>query len=126
MNKLNTLADFKRALQAEGVKLETLTLAYGFTMGNTQDRDRGRGSVMKVKCLKQEIDSWSRIIEIEVEGVTYKAIFGWDSWGGYELTFQDANEKEIEWPKWAEDYDNATRDLHSDLDRMSADEREGK
>ena len=74
---------------------------------------------MKVTCLKQEIDSWSRIIEIEVEGNTYKAIFGWDSWGGYELTFQDANEKEIEWPKWAEDYDNAMRDLFTDLDHMS-------
>jgi len=69
---------------------------------------------MKVKCLRQEIDSWSRIIEIEVEGVTYKAIFGWDSWGGYELTFQ-----EIEWPKWADDYDNAMRDLFTDLDHMS-------
>jgi hypothetical protein len=28
---MNTLADFKRALQTEGVKLETLALAYGFT-----------------------------------------------------------------------------------------------
>jgi hypothetical protein len=31
MNKLNTLADFKRALQTPGVQLETLALAYGFT-----------------------------------------------------------------------------------------------
>ena len=31
MDTLNTLADFKRALQTEGVKLETLALAYGFT-----------------------------------------------------------------------------------------------
>jgi hypothetical protein len=74
---------------------------------------------MKVKCLKQEIDSWSRIIEIEVEGNTYKAIFGWDIWDGYELKFQDANEKDTEWPKWAEDYDNAMRDLFTDLDDMS-------
>jgi hypothetical protein len=76
---------------------------------------------MKVKCLKQEIDSWSRIIEVEVEGKTYRAIFGWDTWDGYELTFQDSNHISIEWPKWAEDYDNATRDLFTDLDNMSKD-----
>jgi hypothetical protein len=74
---------------------------------------------MKVKCLKQEIDSWSRIIEVEVEGKTYRAIFGWDSWDGYELTFQDSNHISIEWPQWAEDYDNAMRDLFTDLDDMS-------
>ena len=77
---------------------------------------------MKVKCLKQEIDSWSRIIEIEVEGNTYKAIFGWDIWDGYELKFQDTNEKDIEWPKWAEDYDNPI-DLYGELEHMS-DEKE--
>ena len=77
---------------------------------------------MKVKCLEKQVDSWSRILEIEVEGVTYKAIFGWDTWDGYELTFQDFNQNHIEWPQWAEDYDNAMRDLFTDLDDMSKDE----
>jgi len=33
MNKLNTLADFKRALQTPGVQLETLALSNGYTQG---------------------------------------------------------------------------------------------
>jgi len=43
----------------------------------------------------------------------------YDRYDGYELTFFDKNNNKIEWPKWAEDYDNAMRDLFTDLDHMS-------
>ena len=74
---------------------------------------------MKVNLIHRELDGWTRTLKIVVEGVTYDAELEWDRYDGYELTFYDKDRNEIEWPKWAEDYDNANRDLLSDLDRMS-------
>jgi hypothetical protein len=74
---------------------------------------------MKVDLVHRELDGWTRTLKIVVEGVTYDAELEWDRYDGYELTFYDKDRNEIEWPKWAEDYDNANLDLLSDLDRMS-------
>ena len=49
----------------------------------------------------------------------YDAELEYDRYDGYELTFFDKDKNRIEWPKWAEDYDNGYRDILSDLDRMS-------
>lgn len=76
-------------------------------------------SLMKVITLHRELDGWTRTLKIKVEGVVYDTELQWDRYDGYELTFFDKDRKEINWPKWAEDYDNANRDLLSDLDRMS-------
>jgi hypothetical protein len=52
MNKLNTLADFKRALQTPGVQLETLALAYGFTNSPASIRE-GRLRVGMVRYVSK-------------------------------------------------------------------------
>jgi len=81
---------------------------------------------MKVNTIHRELDGWTRTLKIEVEGVIYDAELEYDRYDGYELTFFDKDKHRIDWPNWAEDYDNAMRDLFTDLDDMSADESEGK
>ena len=79
---------------------------------------------MKVDLVIKTVFSWVKHLKIEVEGVTYNARLYWDTHEGVELSFYDSEGKPIVWPKWAEDYDNAMRDLINDLDRMSDDESE--
>ena len=55
-------------------------------------------------------------LEIEVEGEIYRATLTYDSECGYELAFYGSDYKGIEWPEWADKYDNATRSLDYDLD----------
>jgi hypothetical protein len=74
---------------------------------------------MKVNTIHRELDGWTRTLKIEVEGVIYDAELEYDRYDGYELTFFDKDKHRIEWPKWAEDYDNGYRDILSDLDHMS-------
>jgi hypothetical protein len=74
---------------------------------------------MKVELVIKQTFSWVKHLKIEVEGVTYNARLYWDTHEGFDLSFYDSEGKPIVWPKWAEDYDNAMRDLHSDLDSMS-------
>ena len=74
---------------------------------------------MKVNTIHRELDGWTRTLKIKVEDIIYDAELQWDRYDGYELTFFDKDHKEINWPKWADDYDNAMRDLFTDLDHMS-------
>ena len=80
---------------------------------------------MKVELVMKNTFSWVKHLRLEVEGVTYTARLYWDFQDGSDLTFYDSEGNSIAWPKWAEDYDNAMRDLYSDLDSMS-DESEAK
>jgi hypothetical protein len=74
---------------------------------------------MNVLCKSKEIQSYVKDLEIEVEGEIYRATLTYDSECGYELAFYGKNGKGIEWPKWADKYDNATRSLDYDLDVAS-------
>jgi len=77
---------------------------------------------MKVNTIHRELDGWTRTLKIEVESVIYDAELEYDRYDGYELTFFDKDNNKIEWPKWAEDYDNNNYDLLSDLDHKSEEE----
>ena len=81
---------------------------------------------MKVNLVIKTVFSWVKHLKIEVEGVTYNARLYWDTHDGFDLSFYDSEGKPIVWPKWAEDYDNAMRDLINDLDRMSDESEEKK
>jgi hypothetical protein len=74
---------------------------------------------MKVQLVMKDSFSWVKHLKIVVEGVTYNARLYWDTHDGFDLTFYNNEGERIEWPKWAEDYDNAMRDINSDLDSMS-------
>ena len=74
---------------------------------------------MKVTCKSKEIQSYVKDLEIEVEGEIYRATLTYDSECGYELAFYDKNGKGIEWPEWADKYDNGQRSLDYDLDNES-------
>lgn len=74
---------------------------------------------MKVRATEKEIQSYVKDLEIEVEGESYRATLTYDSECGYELAFYDKNGKGIEWPEWADKYDNGQRSLDYDLDEMS-------
>lgn len=74
---------------------------------------------MKVMCKDKEIQSYVKDLEIEVEGESYKATLTYDSECGYELAFYDNNGNGIEWPEWADKYDNGQRSLDYDLDEIS-------
>jgi hypothetical protein len=71
---------------------------------------------MNVLCKSKEIQSYVKDLEIEVEGEIYRATLTYDSECGYELAFYGSDDKGIEWPEWADKYDNATRSLEYDLD----------
>lgn len=71
---------------------------------------------MKVKCLEKEITGYTKSLEIEHEGATYKAELFYHSETGYELEFRDNNGKLIDLPEWADKYDNGQRSLDYDLD----------
>lgn len=74
---------------------------------------------MKVTCKDKEIQSYVKDLEIEVEGEIYKATLTYDSECGYELAFYGSNGEGIEWPEWADKYDNGQRSLDYDLDELS-------
>jgi hypothetical protein len=74
---------------------------------------------MKVKCTDKEIQSYVKDLEIEVEGESYRATLTYDSECGYELAFYGHDGKGIDWPEWADKYDNGQRSLDYDLDELS-------
>ena len=74
---------------------------------------------MKVTCRDKEITSYIKSIEIEVEGETYFADLTYDCHGGYTLQFVSDEGKLIDWPEWADKYDNGQRSLDYDLDVSS-------
>jgi hypothetical protein len=71
---------------------------------------------MKIKCLEKEITGYKKAITIEHQGTIYRADLFYDSENGYELEFRDENGKLIDWPEWADKYDNGQRSLDYDLD----------
>ena len=71
---------------------------------------------MNVLCKSKEIQSYVKDLEIEVEGEIYRATLTYDSECGYELAFYDKEGKGIDWPEWADKYDNGQRSLDYDLD----------
>ena len=73
---------------------------------------------MKVTCIDKEIENYIKSIKVEVGGETYNIDLAYDR-GTYSLTFIDNEGKGIEWPEWADKYDNGTRSLDYDLDVMS-------
>jgi hypothetical protein len=73
---------------------------------------------MNVTCIDKEIENYIKSIKVEVEGETYNIDLAYDR-GAYSLTFIDNEGKAIEWPEWADKYDNGTRSLDYDLDVMS-------
>ena len=74
---------------------------------------------MKAKLISNEIDQYTKSIEIEVDGETYYANIYYDSQDGYELQFQTKDGVNIPYPDWAENYDNANRWLTGDLDEQT-------
>jgi hypothetical protein len=74
---------------------------------------------MKVKCVDKEIQSYVKDLQIEVEGESYRATLTYDSECGYELAFYGHDGKGIDWPEWADKYDNGQRSLDYDLDELS-------
>lgn len=74
---------------------------------------------MKVRATEKEIQSYVKDLEIEVEGESYRATLTYDSECGYELAFYGHDGKGIDWPEWADKYDNGQRSLDYDLDEMS-------
>jgi hypothetical protein len=86
---------------------------------------------MKITCKDKEIQSYVKDLEIEVEGEIYRATLTYDSYSGYELAFYGSDGKGIDWPEWADKYDNGQRSLDYDLDEASGNweftkEREGE
>ena len=81
---------------------------------------------MKVQLVMKETFAWVKHVRIEVEGVTYTARLYWDIHDGSDLNFYDNEGNSTPWPQWAEDYDNAMRDIYSDLDSMSDESEEKK
>lgn len=74
---------------------------------------------MKVRTIEKEIQSYVKDLQIEVEGESYRATLTYDSECGYELAFYGHDGKGIDWPEWADKYDNGQRSLDYDLDEMS-------
>jgi hypothetical protein len=74
---------------------------------------------MKITCKEKEIQSYVKDLEIEVEGEVYRATLTYDSYSGYELSFYGHDGKGIDWPEWADKYDNGQRSLDYDLDEAS-------
>jgi hypothetical protein len=66
---------------------------------------------MNVLCKSKEIQSYVKDLEIEVEGEIYRATLTYDSECGYELAFYGSDDKGIDWPEWADKYDNGQRSL---------------
>ena len=74
---------------------------------------------MKVTCKNYEITGFHKRLEIEVEGKTYHAELDFDEHNGYDLRFYDEKGEYIEWPEWADNYDNGQRSLDYELDENS-------
>lgn len=71
---------------------------------------------MKVRTTEKEITSYTKTLVIEHEGKTYNAELDFDEHNGYELRFYDDKGEFMEWPEWADLYDNGQRSLDYDLD----------
>lgn len=74
---------------------------------------------MKVRATEKEITSYTKTLVIEHEGKTYNAELDFDEHNGYELRFYDDKGNFIEWPEWADNYDNGQRSLDYDLDETT-------
>ena len=74
---------------------------------------------MKITCKEKEIQSYVKDLEIEVEGEVYRATLTYDSYRWQELSFYGHEGKGIDWPEWADKYDNGQRSLDYDLDEAS-------
>jgi len=78
-----------------------------------------RVKTMKVRTIEKEIQSYVKDLEIEVEGESYRATLTYDSECGYELAFYGHDGKGIDWPEWADLFDNGQRSLDYSLDEAS-------
>lgn len=74
---------------------------------------------MKVTCKNYEITGFHKRLEIEREGKIYHAELDYDEHNGYDLRFYDDKGEFIEWPEWADNYDNAMRSLDYKLDEAT-------
>ena len=74
---------------------------------------------MKVKCVEQEITSYTKTLVIEHEGKTYNAELDFDEHNGYDLRFYDDKGEFMEMPEWADLFDNGQRSIDYALDEAS-------
>jgi hypothetical protein len=74
---------------------------------------------MKVRTLDNEITGFHKTLEIEHEGKTYKAELEYDEHNGYEVRFYNEQGEWVQWPEWAENFDNGQRSLDYSLDEAS-------
>jgi hypothetical protein len=74
---------------------------------------------MKVRTLDNEITGFHKTLEIEHEGKTYKAELEYDEHNGYEVRFYNEQGEWVQWPEWAENFDNGQRSLDYTLDNAS-------
>jgi hypothetical protein len=74
---------------------------------------------MKIRTLDNEITGYQKTLEIEHEGKTYKAELEYDEHNGYEVRFYNEQGEWVQWPEWAENFDNGQRSLDYSLDEAS-------
>ena len=74
---------------------------------------------MKIRTLDNEITGYQKTLEIEHEGKTYKAELEYDEHNGYEVRFYNEQGEWVQWPEWAENFDNGQRSLDHTLDNAS-------
>lgn len=70
---------------------------------------------MNIKGATQEITGWRRYIYFEYQGKDYGVVLSYDEHQGYDLIFQNENEKEFtyfEMPDWANNWEP---ELHNDM-----------
>jgi hypothetical protein len=74
---------------------------------------------MKVRTISNEITGFHKSLEIEQEGKIYKAELRYDEHNGYEVRFYDEQGEWVQWPEWADLFDNGQRSLDYSLDEAS-------
>lgn len=77
---------------------------------------------MKVTELDYEIASYSKDLRVEVLGETYRVGLDWDKWDGYSVTFLTEKGVPIDYPQWAQEYEedmDNTDSLGSWLDSLA-------
>jgi hypothetical protein len=63
---------------------------------------------LEVTFREKEVISYEKTVSIVKDGITILADLHYDNWDGYEISWRNMEEKEIEEPQWATDYAELT------------------